>query len=58
MAHTQPKNTQVPPTPGLNLAGITKIEEERKKEKDSDRGSKMTPSCKCLIAYVQTGMYK
>ena len=31
----------------LNLAGITKFKCERKNEKNSGRGSKMTPSCKC-----------
>ena len=33
----------------LNLAGITKFKCERKNEKNSGRGSKMTPSCKWPI---------
>ena len=38
----------------LILAGITKYKYERKNEKDSVRGIKVTPSCKWSIEIVYT----
>ena len=35
----------------LNLAGINEFKYERKNEKDSGHGSKMTPSCKWTIVF-------
>ena len=34
----------------FKLAGITKFKSDRKNEKNSGRSSKMTPSCKWLLA--------